>query len=64
MKPLEVLTSRQFWAAIVGLLIVFFGERSGLTADQITDAIYLLMTYIVGRGVQVGLAGKDTYAKG
>ncbi len=58
MNPLDILSSRQFWAAIVGLLIVFFGERSGFTADQITDAIYLLMTYIVGRGVQVGLAGK------
>lgn len=55
---MDVITSRQFWAAIVGLLVVFFGERAGLTADQITDAIYLLMTYIVGRGVQVGLAGK------
>lgn len=58
MSALDVLKSRQFWAAIVGLLVVFFGNRAGLTADQITDAIYLLMTYIVGRGVQVGLAGK------
>ena len=58
MNPLDILLSRQFWAAVVGLLVVFFGERAGLTADQITDAIYLLMTYIVGRGVQVGLAGK------
>lgn len=58
MNPLDVLSSRQFWAAVVGLLVVFFGERAGLTADQITDAIYLLMTYILGRGVQVGLTGK------
>lgn len=58
MTPLNVLTSRQFWAAVVGLLVVFFGNRAGLTADQITDAIYLLMTYIIGRGVQVGLSAK------
>lgn len=58
MNPLDVLSSRQFWAAVVGLLVVFFGERAGMTADQITDAIYLLMTYILGRGVQVGLTGK------
>ena len=58
MNPLDILKSRQFWAAIVGLVVVFFGDRAGLTADQITDAIYLLMTYIVGRGVQVGLSGK------
>lgn len=57
MDALSILRSRQFWAALVGLLVVFFGNRAGLTADQITDAIYLLMTYIVGRGVQVGLAG-------
>lgn len=56
MKPLDILTSRQFWAAVVGLLVVFFGNRAGLTAEQITEAIYLLMTYIVGRGVQVGLS--------
>lgn len=55
---MEILTSRQFWAALVGLVVVFFGDRAGLTADQITDAVYLLMTYIVGRGVQVGLKGK------
>jgi hypothetical protein len=58
MKPLDILTSRQFWAAVVGLLVVFFGNRAGMTAEQVTDAIYLLMTYIVGRGVQVGLSGK------
>lgn len=55
---LDILTSRQFIAAFVGLVVVFFGQRAGLTADQITDAIYLLMTYILGRGIQVGLAGR------
>lgn len=54
----DILTSRQFIAAFVGLLVVFFGQRAGLTAEQVTEAIYLLMTYILGRGVQVGLAGK------
>jgi hypothetical protein len=59
---MEIFTSRQFWAALAGLVVVFFGNRAGLTAEQITDAVYLLMTYIVGRGVQVGLTGKT--AKG
>lgn len=58
MTPYDIFTSRQFWAALVGLLVVFLGERAGLSAEQVTDAVYLLMTYIVGRGVQVGLTGK------
>jgi hypothetical protein len=55
---MQILTSRQFIAAVVGLVIVFFGNRAGLSAEQVTEAIYLVMTYIVGRGVQVGLAGR------
>lgn len=55
---IDILKSRQFIAAFVGLAVVFFGQRAGLTAEQITDAIYLLMTYIIGRGVQVGLSSK------
>lgn len=55
---MEILTSRQFIAALVGLVVVFFGNRAGLTGDQVTEAIYLLMTYILGRGIQVGFSGK------
>jgi len=58
MNPVDILTSRQFWAAVVGLLVVFFGNRAGLSAEQVTEALYLLISYIIGRGVQVGLAGK------
>ena len=51
-----IFTSRQFWAAVVGLLIVFFGNRAGLSAEQLTAAILVVTTYIIGRGVQVGLS--------
>lgn len=48
----DILKSRQFLAALVALIVVFFGQRAGLTAEQVTDALYLLMSYIIGRGIQ------------
>ena len=50
-KLKEVLTSRKFYAAVIALLFVFVGERAGLTAEQITNAIYTLVAYILGQGI-------------
>lgn len=54
----EILSSRQFIAALVGLLVVFFGERAGLSGEDVTNAVTVVVSYILGRGLQVGLAGR------
>ena len=51
-KFVELLKSRKFWAALVGLLVVFLGERGGLTPQQITDAMIVLITFIGGVAVE------------
>jgi len=47
----EVVTSRKFWAAMVALLLVFFGERAGVTGDTLTNAVAVLVSYILGQGL-------------
>jgi hypothetical protein len=51
-KLVELLKSRKFWAAFVGLLVVFVGDRGGLTPAQIQDAIIVLVTFIGGVAVE------------
>lgn len=54
---MEVLTSHKFIAALVALIVVFFGDRAGLTADQVTQAITILVSYILGRALAAKAAG-------
>lgn len=51
-KALQVLKSRKFWAAIIALLLVFFGERANIDAQKLTDAVYVLISYIIGTGLE------------
>jgi hypothetical protein len=51
-KLVALLKSRKFWAAVVGLASVFLGDRAGLTPEQITGAIVLLVSYILGTGIE------------
>lgn len=48
---MEILTSHKFIAALIALIVVFFGNRAGLTAEQVTEAVAVLISYIVGRGL-------------
>ena len=50
--------SRTLIAAVVALIIILFGNRAGMTGDQVTEAVYVLISYILGRALQVGLLGK------
>ena len=47
----KAFTSKKFYAAIVALTFVLVGDRVGLTAEQVTDAVYVIMTYILGQGL-------------
>jgi len=36
---------------MVALLLVFFGERAGVTGDTLTNAVAVLVSYILGQGL-------------
>jgi hypothetical protein len=55
-KLSDLLKSRKFWAAVVGLAVALFGERAGVTADQLTLAIVVLASYILGTAIEDALA--------
>lgn len=50
-KPLEVLTSRKFWAAMTAMILVFFGNRAGIADETLIQAVSVLISYIIGQGL-------------
>lgn len=55
----NVLKSRKFYAALIALLLVFFGERAGVSGEALTQAIYVLIAYITGTALEDGLRGRN-----
>jgi len=56
-----LLTSRKFWAALVGLVLVVlkgFYPDLPLDEDQIAGLIYVLAAYIAGTAVEDGLRAR------
>ncbi len=54
-KLKELLTSRKFWAALIGLALVIvkaYAPNFPLTEDQLTNVIYLIVAFIVGTGLE------------
>jgi len=48
-------TVEQYKAVIAlaaALLVLFFGERGGMTAEQITQAVWVLVAYIIKAGLE------------
>lgn len=48
----ELLKSRKFWAAAVGLVVLFVGARAGVEQQQLTDAVLLIVSYILGTALE------------
>lgn len=55
---MNVLKSRKFWAALIGLVIVFFGERAGVSGADLTAAIATIVSYIIGVALEDGLKAR------
>jgi hypothetical protein len=50
-KLKQTLLSRKFWAAVVALLFVFAGPRAGVDSAALSQAVTVLISYIVGQGL-------------
>jgi len=48
----EMLKSRKFWAAIVGLLVVFAGDRAGIAPEALLNAVVVVVGYILGTALE------------
>jgi hypothetical protein len=53
-----LLKSRKFYAALIGLVVVFVGDRAGVAPDALLNAVVVLVGYIVGTAIE------DNSAKG
>jgi hypothetical protein len=57
-KLLSLLRSRKFWAAVVALALVIiqaYRPDFPLTADQLTNLVYVIAAYILGVAFEDGL---------
>ena len=66
-KLLGVFRSRKFWAAFIGTVFVFLEEfmpAFPLSADQVTNLVYMIVAYIIGVAIDdagQGIGGNPTY---
>jgi hypothetical protein len=44
--------SRKFYAALIGLIVVFVGDRAGIAPDALLNAVVVLVGYIVGTAIE------------
>lgn len=57
-KLLELLKSRKFWAALIGLILIIiksYDPNFPIQEDALTNVIYLLVAYILGTGLESAL---------
>jgi uncharacterized membrane protein len=51
-KLKEVLKSRKFWAAVIGLLFVFVGDRAGIDPERLLEGVVVIVGYILGTALE------------
>ena len=61
-KLKQLLASRKFWAALIGLALVIvkaWQPDFPLEEDQLSGVVYVLVAYILGTGLEDGLRGES-----
>jgi hypothetical protein len=59
-KVKQLLGSRKFWAALIGLILVIvkaWRPDFPLAEEQLTAVVHVLVAYILGTGLEDGLRG-------
>lgn len=59
-KLKQLLVSRKFWAAVVGLVMVVVSAYSPnfpLSEEEVARFVYILIAYITGTALEDGLRG-------
>lgn len=51
-KFFTLFKSRKFWAAVIGMLAVFLGDRAGLDQASLLNAVVVIVGYIIGTAVE------------
>lgn len=57
-KLKQLLGSRKFWAALIGLVLVIvkaWQPDFPLAEEELTSVVYVLVAYILGTGIEDGL---------
>jgi len=54
----NILKSRKFWALVVGLVVVFLGDRAGVDLPTLTAAVAVVVSYILGTALEDGLRAR------
>jgi len=62
-KLLDLLKSKAFIGAVVGLVFLFFGERGGVTLPTLISAVVVIVTYIIGSAIEGLAASIKAYAE-
>jgi hypothetical protein len=55
-KIADLLKSRKFWAAMIGLVVVFVGDRAGVTPEALLNAVVVVVGYILGTALDTNSA--------
>ena len=55
-KISDLLKSRKFWAAVIGLVVVFVGDRAGVTPEALLNAVVVVVGYILGTALDTNSA--------
>ncbi len=64
-KLKQLVTSRKFWAALIGLVLIIlkaYKPDFPLAEDQLTNLIYVLVAYILGTAIEDGATNFKTKA--
>lgn len=50
-KLVQLFKSRKFYAALIGMVVVFVGDRAGIAPESLLNAVVLIVGYIVGTAI-------------
>ena len=61
-KVKQLVGSRKFWAALIGLVLVMvkvWRPDFPMDEEQLVSVVYVLVAYILGTGIEDGLSRKE-----